>query len=490
MKRIIHITAKLMRFSVCVFFLAFAFVLKTFAQPSKTYDVTIKDGRERIELNRQISKGALDSLIAKYNLGELSLHQFLKTNFSDSLFKKGWKVEVNSQAVVVISKMLIGFNNITNPAEKIAFTEKHPTLSELFPTINNGVVYGYNRFRNKFPFEVRDSVVTFFLRNNKDAKLVILSGSFNKWSPYALRMTRTDSGWIARVVLGPGKYWYKFIVDGNWIVDNDNLLRENDGLGNTNSVFYKPNFTFTLNAFNNAKRIYLAGSFANWQENKLQMIKTNEGWKLPLYLAEGTYTYRYIVDGEWHTDPGNNDRFPNEFNDFNSVIRIGNSHLFKLDGFTNARRVILAGSFNDWREYELVMNKTSAGWEFPYTLGPGNYEYGFIVDGKWKADPQNLPVPNSGAKNSLLIIEPNYTFHLKGLDNARTIFLAGDFNNWNPGTLPMKREGNEWFCSIHLSTGKHLYKFIVDGKWIIDPYNKLWEQNEYDTGNSVMWFDK
>jgi hypothetical protein len=54
----------------------------------------------------------------------------------------------------------------------------------------------------------------------------------------------------------------------------------------------------------------------------------------------------------------------------------------------------------------------------------------------------------------------------------------------------LKHNGNEWEIALHLSKGKHLYKFIVDGKWILDPANKLWEQNEHNTGNSVLWFEE
>jgi hypothetical protein len=54
----------------------------------------------------------------------------------------------------------------------------------------------------------------------------------------------------------------------------------------------------------------------------------------------------------------------------------------------------------------------------------------------------------------------------------------------------MKKENGGWIFTAHLSPGKHLYKFIVDGKWIIDPANKLWEQNEYGSGNSVLWIEK
>ena len=482
---------KMLVLCLCALFLVAVANVKVAAQPS-VRDYTVKNGKMYISLSRKIKESALDSFIAKYNLYDLGLKQFVKTNSPDSLNKLGWQININNQQIFVISKVLKAFDNIRNPADKIIFAEKHPTIAEMFPAKNNGVLYGNNRLKNKRPFAVKNSTVTFFLRNNLSASRVMLAGSFNNWQPTALPMTKTDSGWIANVNLDAGKYWYKFIVDGNWMTDNDNIVRENDGMGNINSVFYKSNVIFTLNSFINAKKVYLAGSFNNWRPRDLQMIKTQAGWELPLYLTEGTHTYRFVVDDEWHADPKNNDQLPNEFGDFNSVIRIGKPYLFKLPAYTNAKQVVLAGSFNKWRDDELFMNKTSTGWELPYTLGGGNYEYKFKVDGKWITDPSTqLTSNNNGNKaNSYLIIEPNYTFRLKGFSKAKNIFLTGDFINWNPGAFPMKHQGDEWVFRVHLSTGKHLYKLIVDGKWIIDPYNKLWEQNEYGTGNSIIWIDK
>ena len=79
---------------------------------------------------------------------------------------------------------------------------------------------------------------------------------------------------------------------------------------------------------------------------------------------------------------------------------------------------------------------------------------------------------------------------MKDYNNAKAVFLAGDFNNWSPQTLRMIKDGDDWVFSVHLFAGKHLYKFNVDGEWILDPGNKLWEQNEYGTGNSIIWIDK
>jgi hypothetical protein len=470
---------KLVRcFAVLCIFLFFSWAAE--GQSLKTY--TIRNGKMLIMLNKNISDASLDSFINQYDLHELGLKTFLRKNSPDSLRKQGWNVELNDAASCAISKALVGSEDITNPADKFIFNKDHDFSAE-FPVVSSSVKYGYNRFRNKYPFRIRDSMVTFFLRGNLNARRVNLSGSFVNWAPDALFMTKTDSGWIYLVKLGPGKYWYKFIVDGNWTVDKDNQWVENDGRGNENSVYFKTNTLFTLKGMNAVKRLYLSGSFNNWRPRELQMTGTATGWEMPIYLADGTHTYRFVADGHWFADPANPNRFPNEFGEFNSVLLIGKPYIFKLNGYTDVKEVILSGSFNGWRKDELFMKKTSTGWELPYTLGPGNYEYHFILDGK-------VSKSNTGNGNLIFVIQPNYTFRLKGFDNAKSVFLSGDFNGWSPNAFAMKRQGNEWVLTVHMDPGKHLYKFVVDGKWILDPGNKLWEQNEHRTGDSVVWIDK
>jgi len=457
-------------------------------EPIKVY--TVKDGKMYIELSKNINEASLDSFIRRFDLADLALKYFIKTNKKDSLQMQGWHVDKNDGELFSISKPLISAEDLTNLAGKIVFMEKQLGADVLFPEINNGLLFGINKFRNKPAFTAHDSVVTFYLRNNKNAGTVKLAGSFTNWEANNIAMTKTDSGWTADVKLGPGKYWYKFIIDGNWKTDDDNIQRENDGKGNINSVFYKTNYVFRLNDYPDAKKVFLAGSFNRWQEKELQMKRTAAGWELPIYLADGTHTYKFIVDGNWKVDPANPDRYPNEFNDFNSVISLGRQYEFRLAGYENAREVLVTGSFNGWRRDELFMKKTDSGWVLPYFLGPGNYEYRFIVDHTEITDPVNPLLTSTKKKdaNSFLILDPNYTFRLKGYSNAKTVFLAGDFNNFSPNSLAMKHEGDEWLFTVHLTRGKHSYKFVVDGEWIRDPENKLWEQNQYGTGDSVIWF--
>lgn len=71
-----------------------------------------------------------------------------------------------------------------------------------------------------------------------EAKEVFLCGDFNQWSPTALRMIRQNRNgrWEKRLTLPPGRYEYKFIIDGKWIADP--AARENvvNTFGSTNSV--------------------------------------------------------------------------------------------------------------------------------------------------------------------------------------------------------------------------------------------------------------
>lgn len=52
------------------------------------------------------------------------------------------------------------------------------------------------------------------------AKKVSLAGSFNSWNAKK-HMAKKDlrGNWTAKVDLKPGRYEYKFFVDGNWIND-------------------------------------------------------------------------------------------------------------------------------------------------------------------------------------------------------------------------------------------------------------------------------
>jgi hypothetical protein len=80
--------------------------------------------------------------------------------------------------------------------------------------------------------------VTFQLVGHSDANVVAVAGTFNDWKQSHTFLTKVGDRWLCRIKLEPGKYFYKFIVDGDWITDPGNQDTEDDGSGNINSVLW------------------------------------------------------------------------------------------------------------------------------------------------------------------------------------------------------------------------------------------------------------
>jgi 1,4-alpha-glucan branching enzyme len=73
-----------------------------------------------------------------------------------------------------------------------------------------------------------------------------------------------------------------------------------------------------------------------------------------------------------------------------------------------ARRVYVAGTFNEWNPERTPMRSIVIGqWIADLQLPPGTYEYQYVVDGNWLNDPhavKSAPSP-CGGRNSILVVE-------------------------------------------------------------------------------------
>ncbi|HTY45122.1 MAG TPA: isoamylase early set domain-containing protein [Patescibacteria group bacterium] len=73
-----------------------------------------------------------------------------------------------------------------------------------------------------------------------------------------------------------------------------------------------------------------------------------------------------------------------------------------------AKRVNLAGDFNNWDISALSAKKDSKGnWAVKASLKPGRHEYKFYVDGSWVNDPRckNYASNNFGTQNSVVEVK-------------------------------------------------------------------------------------
>lgn len=69
-----------------------------------------------------------------------------------------------------------------------------------------------------------------------------------------------------------------------------------------------------------AREVFLAGDFNNWETDATAMKKDKKGtWRIKLTLGPGRYEYRIIVDGNWTNDPSCSCCVPNAFGSKNCL---------------------------------------------------------------------------------------------------------------------------------------------------------------------------
>jgi len=72
-----------------------------------------------------------------------------------------------------------------------------------------------------------------------------------------------------------------------------------------------------------------------------------------------------------------------------------------------AKHVCVAGSFNGWKPDQAPLASTGDGrWVGDLSVGPGRYEYLFVVDGRWLPDPKAKETVQNpyGGVNSVLMV--------------------------------------------------------------------------------------
>ncbi len=67
---------------------------------------------------------------------------------------------------------------------------------------------------------------------------VRIAGDFNGWNPLATPMTRNEPLGVHEVTLEgcPGRLRYRLVVDGRWVEDQFNPLRELNEFGDPNNI--------------------------------------------------------------------------------------------------------------------------------------------------------------------------------------------------------------------------------------------------------------
>ena len=93
----------------------------------------------------------------------------------------------------------------------------------------------------------------------------------------------------------------------------------------------------------------------------------------------------------------------------------------------------------------------------------------------------------SATKKKEKSIEKTVEFTCTASD-AKKVFLAGEFNNWDTRSLPMKKDKKGvWKIKIKLTPGRHEYKFFADNVWVESLPGVEQVSNPLGTKNFIAW---
>ncbi|HPT54997.1 MAG TPA: glycoside hydrolase family 13 [Fervidobacterium sp.] len=344
----------------------------------------------------------------------------------------------------------------------------------------------------------KDGKVVFTFKTDIKATSVFLAGNFNNWSTSAMPMQLVDGVWQIAITLEPGSYQYKFVINGTtWKEDPEAPSYVDDGFGGKNGAF----------VLTKDGKVEPVGGQVPSTSQMLKDYEPNSARKDTIYVDQDGYV----------------------------VIRL----------YTDAKRVFIAGTFNNWNEKDTEAYFVEDGiWEAVLELNPGIYEYKFLVDGNWVIDPNafayvddgfggkngafevyeengglNVRAPISkgavqlqaknvetqkaesvvepkkeiakveGTRAGVSIVDGKVIFAVKN-DKAQEAYVAGTFNSWNATGLKMQLVDGYWTASLQLSPGTYEYKyvFVIGGNqvWQEDPNAPSYKPDGYGGKNGVF----
>ena len=283
-----------------------------------------------------------------------------------------------------------------------------------------------------------------FLYEDSDASFVSVAGDFNDWNADADMMKKNSNNvWERSMKLEAGEYMYKFVVNGtDWKTDPSNDNKAEDGYGGENSMLVvggktekkeeiKQTGSMIIEGLKSVvlsyqpliggkHKVFVAGDFNNWSDTANPMIEDDGLYEVKLFLKDGKYGYKFVVDGQWMADESAEEFIGDGFGGQNSILYVGDpkevnalrkvSFKFKPDGVV--KEVYLVGSFNDWNQ---KANRMMADDKGEYTtsllLKPEKYIYKFLTDGmNWIPDPKATEFEDDGfgGKNSVIIVDKSF----------------------------------------------------------------------------------
>jgi chromosome partitioning protein len=180
------------------------------------HEMHVKVFGTMVDIRTRISREVLDEM---------------RDHFDDMMFDTFIRSNVTLKEAAGFGKSILDYS------QKASGFEDYMKLAE--EVLSEEGMVGDEWFKEEDePFILKTGSEKQFAIHAPDAESVKLAGNFNNWAPTdEFLMERDERGtWTKRVHLKPGTYQYRFLVDGEWIEDRDNLSYVDNAYGGRNSI--------------------------------------------------------------------------------------------------------------------------------------------------------------------------------------------------------------------------------------------------------------
>ncbi len=222
-----------------MFVLAICFALSSRAQFDPDKICRIDNGQLVFTINLKWTEKEKKELTNLFDLDSVLVSQVFAGKTAIVLDGETWVVKKGKFPMVELSKPVQSAGN-TGVRISDVFMVIDQWMSFAGNVDETPATWGVNNFEVANAFVYRSGRAWFYLPGYKDARKVYIAGSFNDWSTNQTPMKPSGNGWSIELPLKPGKYTYKFIVDGRWMTDPSNRQRETTGAETTIQWFIVP----------------------------------------------------------------------------------------------------------------------------------------------------------------------------------------------------------------------------------------------------------
>jgi chromosome partitioning protein len=154
----------------------------------------------------------------------------IRKHFQDSMFITVINTNVTLKEAVSFGKSIVDYD------QKAAGFRDYMALTK--EVIADENILGTRPVKQKQPFPLATVVEKQFIYKAPKANCVKIAGTFNNWntSEESLMERRKDGTWSKCVSLVPGTHQYRFLIDDEWVADQNNSNQVNNPFGGKNSV--------------------------------------------------------------------------------------------------------------------------------------------------------------------------------------------------------------------------------------------------------------